>query len=112
MIEFKSRDVELNTKSMQDLTAFFMSHVEQEVNKRSVTTTVKVDGEKFEVTGIARKGETYLEFYFTSVDRKKEPKSAFEHYQYIHVRDLHHGFAIHASTAFLKMFNNGEYSLS
>lgn len=112
MIEFKSRDVELNNASMSKLTAFFMSHVEEKVNTRTVTTTVKVDGEEFEVTGTARKGETYLEFFFTSVERQNEPKSAFEHYQFIHVRDTHQRLAIHASNAFLKMFNCGEYTLS
>lgn len=112
MIEFKTRDVELNTKSMQELVALFNSHTNEEVNSRRVTITVLLDGEKFEATGSARKGQTYLELYFTAVDREKDPKNIFDSYLFIHVRDLHERFAIHQTETFLNMFNSGEFVLS
>lgn len=112
MIEFKSRDVDLNTKSMQELVELFNSHTTEEVNSRRVTITVLIDGEKFEATGSTRKGQTYLELYFTAVDREKEQRTVFDSYLFIHVRDLHDRFAIHQTETFLNMFNSGEFTLS
>lgn len=83
--------------------------IEHEFDKGNSLPTVLIGDEKFEC-------ECHMSFergvFFTSLERRKPNTDKMLSYDFMHVRDVMDGVAVHSPEAFKKMFMTGAFTIS
>ena len=100
MIKFFTGEVASNEVAMQQVLAAIDATGE---------TTVYINNERFDVQ---RFDQDQTMLYFTACDRKSEYDDRMIGYEFLHIRDLNGGFAVHTPKKFLNMFENNTFKIA